>query len=330
MNLIQFLTETGTRAVGAIDGGKANLVTGATSVYALALEAADSGQTLRAAVAAKGLGAAIDPRAILESGRMLPPIDHPDPAHLYVTGTGLTHLGSASTRDAMHKSNQQAAEAPLTDSMKMFRMGLEGGKPAPGQVGVQPEWFYKGNGDIVAAPSAPIPSPAFAQDAGEEPEMAGIYVIGKDGTPFRVGFALGNEFSDHVTERVNYLYLAHSKLRWCSYGPEIRLGDLPRNVSGMSRIKRDGKVIWEKPFLSGEDNMSHTIANLEHHHFKYRLFRHPGDVHVHMFGTATLSFADGVRTQPGDVFEIEEAQFGLPLRNSVAWDASETVTVKPL
>ena len=43
--------------------------------------------------------------------------------------------------------------------------------------------------------------------------MAGIYVIGDDGTPFRVGFALANEFSDHVTERINYLYLAHSKLR---------------------------------------------------------------------------------------------------------------------
>ena len=63
-------------------------------------------------------------------------------------GTGLTHLGSAATRDAMHKSPQQA-EAPLTDSMKMFRMGLEGGKPAPGEPGVQPEWFYKGNGRIV-------------------------------------------------------------------------------------------------------------------------------------------------------------------------------------
>ena len=74
----------------------------------------------------------------------------------------------------------------------------------------------------------------------------------------------------------------------------------------MSRILRDGKVIWEKPFLSGEDNMSHTIANLEYHHFKYDLFRNPGDVHVHMFGTATLSFADGIKTEAGDVFEIEE------------------------
>jgi hypothetical protein len=330
MNLIQYMTSGGKRAVGAIDGGKACMVRNASSVYALALKAAADGVKLKALIADKGLGKPIDPAAILAEGRMLPPVDHPDPSHLHVTGTGLTHLGSASARDAMHKSDQQAAEAPLTDSMKMFRMGLEGGKPAKGEIGVQPEWFYKGNGHIVAAPGAPIPSPAFAQDAGEEPEMAGIYVIGTDGTPFRLGFALGNEFSDHVTERVNYLFLAHSKLRWCSFGPELRLGALPGDVRGTSRIIRGGKTVWEKPFLSGEDNMSHTIANLEYHHFKYRLFRQPGDVHIHMFGTATLSFADGVRTEPGDVFEISEPQFGLPLTNSVAWDKAEKVKVKAL
>jgi len=330
MHLIQFEDENGARAVAATENGTTRVVNGAASVYALASEAADAGRSLAEIVAAHGYGASVDKAAIAAAGRLLAPIDHPDPAHLYVTGTGLTHLGSASTRDAMHKSNQQAAEAPLTDSMKMFRMGLEGGKPAPGEVGVQPEWFYKGNGFAVAAPGMPIPSPAFAKDAGEEPEIAGIYLIGKDGTPFRIGFALGNEFSDHVTERVNYLFLAHSKLRWCSFGPELRVGELPRNVSGQSRILRDGKVIWEKPFLSGEDNMSHTIANLEHHHFKYDLFRNPGDIHVHMFGTATLSFADGIKTEPGDVFEIEESQFGLPLRNAVAWDEAKTVTVKAL
>jgi hypothetical protein len=76
--------------------------------------------------------------------------------------------------------------------------------------------------------------------------------------------------------------------------------------------------------------MSHTIANLEYHHFKYDLFRNPGDVHIHMFGTATLSFADGIKTEAGDVFEIAERQFGTPLRNQVAWDAEEAVTVTPL
>jgi hypothetical protein len=188
---------------------------------------------------------------------------------------------------------------------------------------VQPEWFYKGNGTVIAAPGEPLASPGFAGDGGEEPEIAGVYVIGDDGTPFRVGFALANEFSDHVMERVNYLYLAHSKLRPVSFGPEILIGPLPTDIRGTSRILRESNVIWEKPFLSGEANMSHTIANLEHHHFKYPLFRQPGDIHVHMFGTATLSFADGIRAKAGDVFEISAPGFGLALSNPLAELPSE-------
>jgi hypothetical protein len=317
MNLIQYFAEDGTRAVGAVEAGTARRVNDATSVYHLAIEAVDAGKTLAEMVADHGLGDSVAVSDLLDSGRVLPPIDHPDPAHLHVTGTGLTHLGSAATRDAMHKSSDTKTDADLTDSMKMFRMGLEGGKPSAGEKGVQPEWFYKGNGHSVIAPGHPIPSPAFARDAGEEPEIAGLYVIDRHGQPRRLGFAIANEFSDHVTERVNYLYLAHSKLRACSYGPELRLGDLPGHCEGTSRIIRDGQTLWEKPFLSGEDNMSHTIANLEYHHFKYEIFRTPGDVHVHMFGTATLSFADGISTQAGDIFEITEPQFGAPLRNPV-------------
>jgi hypothetical protein len=271
--------------------------------------------TIAALLDESGPGEPVDLRLAASEGRLLAPIDHPDAAHLYVTGTGLTHLGSAEGRDKMHRDLNDAAA--LTDSMKMFKLGLDGGKPVNG-AGAQPEWFYKGDGSIVAAPGAAIPSPAFALDSGEEPELVGIYVIGDDGTPYRLGIALGNEFSDHVTERQNYLYLAHSKLRPCSFGPELLLGDPPASVVGASRIRRGNEVVWEKPFLSGEDNMCHSLANLEHHHFKYGLFRRPGDVHVHFFGTATLSFSDDVRTQPGDVFEIEAAPFAFPLRNPLA------------
>ncbi|KKC35662.1 GguC protein [Devosia epidermidihirudinis] len=327
MNLIQFFDTNGARAVASVEGGVARTVIGASSVYQLAIEALSGHGGLGELIAAKGLGDIVDRDAILAEGRMLSPIDHPDPAHLYVTGTGLTHLGSAATRDAMHTANSGSAEVGLTDTMKMFRMGLEGGKPAEGLKGVQPEWFYKGNGYSVINPGHPIPSPGFALDAGEEPEIAGIYVIDQNGQPRRLGFALANEFSDHVTERQNYLYLAHSKLRACAFGPELRVGNLPAHVDGMSRIYRDGKVIWEKPFLSGEDNMSHSIANLEYHHFKYELFRNPGDVHVHMFGTATLSFADGIKTQADDVFEIEESQFGAALRNPVRQEQDHPVIV---
>ncbi|ENN88036.1 hypothetical protein RHSP_51073 [Rhizobium freirei PRF 81] len=311
-------------------GETAKAVVNGGSVYKLAMEAADSGKSLASVIEAHGLGEAIDLEKAYAEGRFLPPITHPDAAHLHLTGTGLTHLGSAATRDSMHKKTTEAAEETLTDSMKMFKMGIEGGKPKAGEKGVQPEWFYKGNGHGAAAPGAALVSPSFALDGGEEPEMAGIYVIAKDGTPFRIGFALSNEFSDHVTERINYLYLAHSKLRPASFGPEIRIGAAPEDIRGTSRIKRGDKVIFEKPFLSGEANMSHTFANLEYHHFKYGLFRTPGDVHVHMFGTATLSFAEGIKPEAGDVFEIEVADFGLPLRNPLAVAAEETVAVRQL
>lgn len=329
MLISQITQADGSLAVVLRDGSEAAIVKGAASTYALASEAIATGRSLAAVIAAHGLGEAVDLPSLAAAGRVTLPVTHPDPSHMHLTGTGLTHLGSASARDAMH-AKLEGAET-LSDSMKMFQMGLKDGRPAPGQVGVQPEWFYKGNGHAAVAHGQPLISPGFALDGGEEPEIAGIYIIGPDGQPFRIGWALANEFSDHVTERINYLYLAHSKLRPASFGPEILIGDLPTDIRGTSRIKRDGAVIWEKPFLSGEANMSHTYANLEHHHFKYDVFCTPGDLHVHMFGTATLSFADGITTQSGDVFEIEVPAFGLALQNPLALaPAQAPVAVKAL
>jgi hypothetical protein len=326
--LLQHRSDSGARSVIAAEGDGAAFVAGIDSVRALALRAIAEGRSLRETAASLGRGAAVDLAAELAAGRLLAPIDHDDPAHLHLTGTGLTHLGSAEGRDRMHRDAAQAAVQ--TDSMRMFLEGVAGGKPAPGEVGQQPEWFYKGDGSQLVAPGAPLEMPAFARDGGEEPELAGIYLIGPDGTPWRLGICLGNEFSDHVTERHNYLWLAHSKLRPCALGPELLTGPVPGHVEGTSRIRRDGAILWEKPFLSGEANMSHALANLEHHHFKYAQFRRPGDVHVHFFGTATLSYSDGIRTEPGDEFEIEAAPFTLPLRNRLARAGATPVAVRSL
>ncbi len=316
MRLLQHRDADGTRRVIAARAEGAGFVVGVTDVRRLAMRAIERGETLAEAVDALGVDGSVDLGAALDAGELLAPIDHPDPAHLILSGTGLTHLGSAEGRDKMHR--EAVAAEQQTDSMRMFLEGVAGGKPAPGAIGQQPEWFYKGNGRHLVGPGAPLVMPGFAKDGGEEPELAGIYLIGPDGTPWRLGLCLANEFSDHVTERHNYLWLAHSKLRHAALGPELLTGTPPADVRGTSRILRDGAVLWERPFLSGEDNMSHALANLEHHHFKYPLFRVPGDVHVHFFGTATLSFADGVRTAPGDLFEIEAAPFTLPLRNPLA------------
>ncbi|CAH0159270.1 hypothetical protein SRABI70_00727 [Pseudomonas sp. Bi70] len=316
MRLIQFESTTGQRQVGVVDGDAVRTVRGVASTRELALAAIRAGRSLQSEIDSRGSDAGPAYAELQQGGRILPPLDHEDPSHCLVSGTGLTHLGSAATRDKMHQQKGQD-EATLTDTMRIFRWGLEGGKPGAGQVGAQPEWFYKGDGSIVVRPGADLPLPAFAEDGGEEPELVGLYVIGDDGKPYRLGYALGNEFSDHVLERRNYLYLAHSKLRACAYGPELRVGALPAHLAGFSRIHRGGEVIWEKEFLSGEDNMCHSLENLEFHHFKYQQFLRPGDVHVHYFGTATLSYADGIQAQPGDTFEIEMSEFGAPLRNGL-------------
>jgi hypothetical protein len=241
-------------------------------------------------------------------------LDHPEPSRCTIGVTGLTHWGSAKSRDAMH-AKLQASE--LSDSMKMFKLGVEQGKPAPGTVGVQSEWVWKGDGTWIVRPEQALDFPAFAHDAGDEAEVVGLYVIGDNGEVLRVGFALGNEYSDHVMEQQNYLYLCHSKLRQCSIGPELLIGDLPAHVQGTVRIQRGSHTVWSSEFLSGEDNMVHTVANLEQHHFKYPQFRRPGDVHVYFLGASVLSFADGVRLEPGDVMEISAPAFGRPLRNAV-------------
>lgn len=320
-----YLSQLKSGGVVCRQGAVSQTVRGADSIYLLAMASMNKGVDLATTIAEHGLGETVDLLQLAADGKLDCPVRHPDPAHMFLTGTGLTHLGSASTRDAMHTKSEG-----MSDSMKMFHMGLEEGKPASGKKGVQPEWFYKGTGLAVVAPGESLSSPAFALDGGEEPEIAGFYINDGQGIPHRLGFTLANEFSDHIMERMNYLYLAHSKLRQAAFGPELLVGDLPLDIQGTSRILRAGEVVWEKPFLSGEANMSHTIDNLEYHHFKYSAFCSPGDLHVHMFGTATLSFADKVNTQPGDVFSIESAQFGLPLHNDLQLSPERAVEVVQL
>jgi hypothetical protein len=319
LRLIQFSSETGQPQVGWIspDGEAVGCVGTFRSMYELAQSAIAARESLETH-ASRHLATADVPYASLLAQRLLlAPLTHPDPARCLVSGTGLTHYGSAATRDSMHKKLAAPAES-LSDSMQMFKWGVEGGRPLTGGPGAQPEWFYKGDGDCVVACGHALPSPDFALDGGEEPELVGLYVISPAGTPYRLGFAVGNEFSDHVTERKNYLYLAHSKLRPCAIGPELRSGEPPAHMEGQSRIRRGSDVVWERPFVTGERNMCHSLANLEYHHFKYAAHRRPGDVHLHFFGTATLSFADGFKALPGDVFEVDLPDLGAPLVNPLA------------
>jgi len=228
----------------------------------------------------------------------------------------------------MHVDATVQEQVQMTDSMRMFEWGRQHGRPSEGEIGIAPEWFYKGDGSILQAPFGPLPIPGFADDGGEEAEIAAIYMVADDGTPWRIGMAAGNEFSDHVSERRNYLNLAGSKLRMCSIGPELVIDAHFDDVSGAVRILRNRECIWEKQIRTGEWNMCHSLANLEHHHFKFAFHRQPGMVHIHFMGADCLSFGEGIRLQSGDVSEIQFEEFGRPLRNTVIAEESLTIPLR--
>jgi hypothetical protein len=315
-SLVQLKNSAGHRFVALVENDALRLLTGVQSAYALCQNALANGQSLIAA-ARTAAGAELIAYDVAYHGRewrMLPAFDHPaEPARCFVTGTGLTHRASVDNRNAMHQEN-----TALTDSMRMYQWGVEGGAPEPGSIGVSPEWFYKGNGTCLRGHGEALTIPAFAEDGGDESEIAGIYLIDGHGHPRRVGMAQGNEFSDHVLEKKNYLYLASSKLRECSIGPELILDPDFDGVPGRARIHREGSLLWEKPIKSGQANMCHTLENIEHHHFKFPMHRQPGDVHIHFYGASAFSFGDHVRLTSGDVMEVNFHGFGRPLRNAVA------------
>jgi hypothetical protein len=334
IHLVQIDNDS-SRRVAMVDEPYLRCLNQVQSIYQLAERCMQSGERLGTLAPTLAQGETLDYSEVYagtSKWRLLAPIDVPDqPARLTIAGTGLTHLGSAKDRQAMHSTNTrktadifETPSAVVTDSMRMFQWGVEGGRPGPGEIGVAPEWFYKGNGAMLRGPLEPLTVPAYAEDGGEEAEIAGIYIVGQDGTPFRIGMAIGNEFSDHQFEKRNYLNLAGSKLRTCSIGPELVIGADFEAVAGEVRIKRGAETIWSKEIETGEANMCHSLANLEHHHFKLEGHRQPGDVHVHFFGAHSLSFGDGITLRDGDWMEIHFDGFGRALRNPLRTESKDT------
>ena len=278
MRLIQFQISPNDRRVGLVEDDSVFDLTDLNPawdhLYYIFLEASRKSMTVEAYLAGfdfRSQAAELNYSELLErrpgdsAGWILPPLDHPDPAHLIITVTGLTHLGSTSQRDQMHREDAK----PKTDSQKMFEMGLRGGKPEAGTRGIQPECFQKGNGVILRGHNDFLDIPSFTADGGEEPEIVGCYIIDDDGIPCRLGFCVGNEWSDHAMEQVNYLWLGHSKQRVCSIGPELTTENPFKDVRGSCRILREKEVLYDSgELLTGESNMNHSLANLEDHLFK--------------------------------------------------------------
>ncbi|MGB5170463.1 MAG: AraD1 family protein [Eudoraea sp.] len=318
MRLVQLNHPTKGRFIALVEEPNLRLISTFNSVYTLALKAIEENGEITSLIKVNLSEALLSYDKVyndLSEYKLLAPFDHPQgPLQLMLAGTGLTHKASAENRQKMHDALE---EKELTDSMKIYLMGVEKGHPDPGEIGVQPEWFYKGNGSILCAHNEVLEVPSYGDDGGEEPEVAGVYIVNQKGIPYRIGFTTANEFSDHLMERKNYLYLAPSKIRNCSLGPELVITDNFKNISGRVSVERNAKIFWEKSIKTGEANMSHSIENLEYHHFKYNNHKIPGTAHIHFFGADAFSFGEGISLKNNDLMEVSWEGFGRPLRNTI-------------
>jgi hypothetical protein len=332
IRLVQLIHPIKGRCVAMVQEPLLVLLNGGSSVYQLAYTSLEKSEGIEALILSLLSDESLQYDLVYEGKsdwRLLPSFDHPEnPFACIVSGTGLTHKNSALNRQAMH----QAGEDKLTDSMQMYKWGVEGGNPEDGSIGTQPEWFYKGTGAILRAHGEELKIPSYGNDGGEEPEVAGIYIIDKQGQPRRIGFTTGNEFSDHIMEKKNYLYLAPSKLRNCAIGPEIVINAEFDEIHGEVSIIRDEQTLWSAAINSGAANMAHSLANLEHHHFKYDIHRIPLQAHVHFMGADAFSFGNQVQLQSNDIMNIQWEGFGRALKNplDICSDREELTKVNPL
>ena len=327
MHLVQLRHPQVGRRVAIVEEPRLALLDATDSIYSLAQAAIASKKTVAELAAARRSNETVDYDAVYRGTsdwKLLPAFDHPtDPMHCLVTGTGLTHKASAQNREKMH---QAQAAGKLSDSMRMYQLGVDGGRPTAGQIGVQPEWFYKGTGLVLKAHGEPLQQPSFADDAGEEPEVAGAYIIDDEGTPWRIGFAAGNEFADHVMEKKNYLYLAHSKLRECAVGPELSLDE----------TFQDARHGYRPPRWRGLVDESDSIGRNPHGPLARQFGIPPLQIcrtspgrpgACSFLGAAAFSFGAGVALHGGDAMEITWNGLGRPLVNPLHDDETHEVYV---
>ena len=161
IRLLQMRNQEGGRSVAFTrNRGPAWRLDGFDTVLGLALRAIEDRVGLASAVAEHDSGNIVDLEAAFAEGRMLVPIDHPDPAHLLVSG--------AAAADA-------ALDIDESDEV--------------GNWGAAPGWFFVASGLGVRGPGGTLPRQP-AEAASVTPELAAIYVNGADASPYRLGFTL--------------------------------------------------------------------------------------------------------------------------------------------
>jgi hypothetical protein len=290
-SMVQLIHPGFGRRVALVDSGDLHLLGTYRSVYAFAQAALETGYKLRDLLSTDLTGIALDYAkvwALETEWRFLPSFDHPEePARCIVSGAGFTHGRGAPSGNGVDSTD--------------------------GDLG--PSWFLKGNGSTLCGHGDPLTPPGFATGASEEAELAAAYIVDQARVPRRIGLTAGNEFCDPAQAALGFAANAHSKLRPCSIGPELRLDATFEEIRGTVSIRRSGAPLWSAELVTGDRYTRYNLEQIERSLFQHEGHRRPGDAHVHFLGSPATSYAEGVRLEEGDEMTVSWEGFGQPLMN---------------
>lgn len=310
MNILQFC-KNNSNYVGIINGTIVNYIKKSISIYELAINSIKEELKLSDYIKKNFTFDELDYNEIANNYSFTLPMMPHDLNHCFVSGFGLTHFNSVLLKYDANRGGRFA------DAQRVYLNGLDRGKPKDNEVGSRPGWFYKGNGHNLIKTGESLSVFNDSVHVGEEPELAFIYLIGKNKIPYRVGFCLGNELTDHGLEDDSAYYIAQSKFLSGAINSEICIGALPEKLLGTVEIFKNDEKKWSSDFCTGSSKMIHSLENLEYYYFRNNMNLNENDVHFLFLGVDRMSFSDGYTIEPDSEIVISSDTFKTKLVNTV-------------
>ena len=310
-SLVQF-SEDGVRGVAAIaEDGTARRLAGVGGTLALARRAIAERLSCSAELAERFGGRRGGARRSAAAGADRPrgrrpsagQRDRPDPSR----------LGRGAGQDAPRGGGQGSADIP----MRMFLMGGEGGKPTGAGGRRAAGMVLQGRRPNHRRARRALAMPRFAQDGGEEPEIAGVYLIDADGAPVRLGYVLATSSPTTSPSAATTCGWRTPSCGPPPWAPSYCWASFPMTSAARAGSCGTASGLGEAVPVRGGQHVPFA-GQPRAPPLQVRRLPPPRRRTRHFFGTATPSFSDGFRTEEGDVFEIEAKPFTLPVRNPLA------------
>jgi hypothetical protein len=190
---------------------------------------------------------------------------------------------------------------------------------ADGTAPSQPNWFFKGLGDILKVPGEPLRVPSGPLALTEEAEVVLVYVTDPAGVPRYAGYTFGNDLTDIGRFKRHAGHLSYAKLCDAGVAPWLFLDAPPDHVTGRVTITRDGAPAWQGAFTTGTKALHYELPGMLSELFSYRTLSHPGRIHYVYLGADRSSFHSGFTMADRDVIEMEFDTHGVRLAHTVQW-----------